>query len=232
MTTTTETPEAQLRTAAKLMRERGRATKFVSSMDPVFAQAVADWLDDEVAVLDALEVQDARWGSDGFTSARGCAGVPEPGSGDAAMKALSVQPPWSWAIAWAGKTVENRTWPTRFRGEVAIRASKKLDKSALEDWRIVEAITRPGTANLRYDFGRIVAVAELVSCHLSPDFGGTCGATRPLCSPWAVRDQYHWVLASVRPLAEPVPARGMLGLWTVPEEAERAIRAQLGDSGD
>lgn len=34
-------------------------------------------------------------------------------------------------------------------------------------------------------------------------------------------------LANARPLSEPVPCRGMLGLWRLPEEAEKAVRAQL-----
>src|SRR5260221_558702 len=142
--------------------------------------------------------------------------------GSVLMRALSVQPPWSWAITWAGKTVENRTWLTTYRGEVAVHASKKLDSDALEDWRIVEAITRPGAPRLRYDFGCIVAVAEIRTCHWPAD----CRT----CSPWAVEGQYHFVLGGVRPLAEPVPARGMLGLWPVPEDIESAVRAQLGEA--
>jgi hypothetical protein len=148
------------------------------------------------------------------------------------VKALSVQPPWSWAIAYAGKAVENRTWPTSYRGEIAIHASKKLDKDALGDSRIVEAVLAADVATMDWWRGHIIAVAEVISCLLSPDFGGTCGATRPLCSPWAAHDQWHWQLADVRPLAEPVPAKGMLGLWAVPEEAESAIRAQLGETGE
>lgn len=40
------------------------------------------------------------------------------------MKALSIRQPWAWMILHAGKDIENREWPTRFRGRVLIHASK------------------------------------------------------------------------------------------------------------
>jgi hypothetical protein len=146
------------------------------------------------------------------------------------IRALSVRQPWAWAIACAGKDVENRTRGTRYRGLLTIHASKTVYREDMENPLILEAIAGTdfvideGPSSL----GAIVAVAELVSCHLSPDFNGTCGATRPLCSPWAVRDQYHWCLASVRPLAEPVPCRGALGLWRLPDEVAARVDAVLG----
>jgi hypothetical protein len=150
------------------------------------------------------------------------------------MRALSVRQPWAWAIASAGKDVENRTRPTKHRGELAIHASLSYDEMA--------AIPVPSALGLFMDAvraevvgahvpalarGAVIAVVEITGCHLSPDFGGTCGATRPLCSPWAQRDQFHWLLANVRPLARPVSAKGALGLWTVPADVESAVMAQL-----
>lgn len=147
----------------------------------------------------------------------------------AEMRALSIRQPWAWAITCAGKTVENRSRGTRYRGLLAIHAGKTVHREDLEDPRILEAIAsrgfeiEEGPARL----GAVVGAAEITGCHLSPDFGGTCGATRPLCSPWAVRDQYHWQIASARPLPEPIPCRGALGLWRLPEDVERAVREQL-----
>lgn len=147
------------------------------------------------------------------------------------MRALSVRQPWAWAIC-HGKDVENRSRGTRYRGLLAIHSSKSAPyKVDLDDPRIVDLIVADGLDDPAAAQGAVVAVAELAGCHLSPDFGGTCGATRPLCSPWAVRDQYHWLLAGVRPLAQPVPCRGMLGLWSLPDDVEKAVRAQL-ETGD
>jgi hypothetical protein len=39
--------------------------------------------------------------------------------------------------------------------------------------------------------------------------------------------RYGWVLGKVRALPQPIPVRGMLGLWEVPGEIEREIERQL-----
>ncbi|MGI8333434.1 hypothetical protein ACRYCC_26075 [Actinomadura scrupuli] len=149
------------------------------------------------------------------------------------MRALSVRPPWSAAIAHFGKTVENRTWYTRHRGPLAIHASAMLDGGRERSDHIFErvadlsglpdAVIREA-AQVR---SAIVAVARLTT---------VCSASLPVeagfplrcpCGPWAVAGQRHFRLADVRPLVEPVPARGALGLWDLPDEVEAAVLAQL-----
>jgi hypothetical protein len=41
--------------------------------------------------------------------------------------------------------------------------------------------------------------------------------------------RFGWMLKDVRRLNQPVPARGMLGLWTVSADLQAAIRDQLGE---
>ena len=41
------------------------------------------------------------------------------------MKAVSVKQPWASLIAEGNKTIETRTWPTNYRGDLLICASKK-----------------------------------------------------------------------------------------------------------
>ena len=140
------------------------------------------------------------------------------------MRALSVQQPWAWAIAAGKKPIENRTWPTTYRGLLAIHASKKLDDGALLDRcsplaRAVAWHTRLWTPP-EYALGAVIAVAEMTGCHDGAmEQGG--------CSEWASRWQWHWCLTGARCLAEPVPCRGALGLWRLPEDVEKAIREQL-----
>lgn len=106
----------------------------------------------------------------------------------------------------------------------------------------------------RFAYGAIVGVVDLVRVHHADDCehddlmrlaglyrsgpegraevaalpdsgaGGIVGKIRG-CSPWAQPDQYHLVLASPRPLAEPIPCRGALGLWTVPDDIVAALPA-------
>lgn len=41
---------------------------------------------------------------------------------------LSLRQPWAWAIMHAGKTIENRTWETSYRGHFWLHASKTMSR--------------------------------------------------------------------------------------------------------
>lgn len=148
------------------------------------------------------------------------------------MIALTVRPPWSFAIAALGKTVENRVWRTDYRGPLAIHAG------AAWDWRGARRVAElTGAHVLKTDMSAVVAVAELADIHAS----STCVRTDRLgplhpdgpysCSPWAVGGDggmWHWRLANVRRLAEPVPCKGAQRLWTLPDDVEQLVLAQIG----
>ena len=88
------------------------------------------------------------------------------------MIALSIKQPWAWLIVHGGKDIENRTWPTRYRGVVLIHSGKKFDGRRDEwDW---PDIKRP----IDFDMGGIVGQAEIVDCvssHPSRWFEGPFG---------------------------------------------------------
>lgn len=123
------------------------------------------------------------------------------------VKALTVRQPWAAAIAHHGKTVENRTWHTNWRGTLLIHAAKTA---------------HPGISLIEHSNVRsaIVAVATLTDCHPS-DGRCTSWADYPEPAVW------HWVLADVRTLSEPVACKGALGLWTPAPEVVDAVEAQL-----
>ena len=138
------------------------------------------------------------------------------------LRALSVRQPWAIAIC-HGKDVENRPRPTSHRGLVAIHAAKAPDDTI--DMATITWIGR--TIGLSVDQmldqdhrGAVVAVAEIVGCHLHSVPGGTC-------SPWAADGRWHWQLANVHPLPRPIPARGALGLWRLPDDIDAAVRQHL-----
>lgn len=139
------------------------------------------------------------------------------------LRALSVKQPWALAIC-HGKTVENRSYRTNYVGPVAIHASKTFDDVGPDtlDWIAEQTGLTVEEAHEQDHRGAVVAVAEIVGSHHhcgNPD--GT------VCSPWAVEDQWHWRLDNVRVLDTPVPCRGALGLWHLPDEVEAAVRTQL-----
>jgi hypothetical protein len=156
------------------------------------------------------------------------------------FRALSIQQPWASAIAYGPKRVENRTWsaPPWIIGQtIALHASKGPDWDAPEKAWIAAGLVpyrygdprKAWTASLV--LGAVVALAEVTGCHHSEECMlpasalPACGRTG--CSPWAARRQFHITLDRVRPLREPVPCRGALGLWRLPVDIELAVREQL-----
>ena len=123
------------------------------------------------------------------------------------MKALTICQPYAEQIARGEKILENRTWPTSYRGPLAIHAGKS--RSWMEDGDEAEY---PGMA-----FGAVVAIAELVDCRRVTDLPVEMmerhDANGPFC----------FVLANVRRI-EPVPARGAQGLWDI-DAAQLSERA-------
>ena len=92
----------------------------------------------------------------------------------------------------------------------------------------------------RYGYrGAIIGVVDLGDVHMAmPDELGRIrcqpenrapGAWREACSPWAQEANYHLVLENPRPLVEPIPYRGALGLRTLDPETTARILAQIGD---
>lgn len=129
------------------------------------------------------------------------------------MRAITVRQPWAWAIIHGGKDVENRTRNIAgaYRGPVAIHAATADAKIAYWQYRQLVAAGWP-----RYEeqpHGVILGVADLVDVH-----AGETNPDAPACSPWALHEYQHLVLANPRPLAEPIPWRGALGLWTLPDD--------------
>ena len=49
------------------------------------------------------------------------------------MKMLSIRQPWASLIASGAKGIENRSWPTRYRGPILIHASQRADNITSEE---------------------------------------------------------------------------------------------------
>lgn len=118
------------------------------------------------------------------------------------LKALSIMQPWAWLIINGHKDVENRIWPTRFRGEVLIHAGKKYDDSFdCRDFKSLDRLEHaPWTGDVEEEFGGIVGICEIVDCVQSYE------------SEWFF-GPYGFVIRNARPLPFR-PCRGMLGFFT------------------
>lgn len=112
-------------------------------------------------------------------------------------KALSIKQPWAWLIAAGYKDVENRSWPTNYRGRFYIHASKKYDKKAIlprfidgpNAIKILADIVK--TAMLigdHWPLGAIIGEASIIDCkYRFPDENDN------LYSPWAEAGMYGFI---------------------------------------
>lgn len=138
--------------------------------------------------------------------------------GQPSLRAFTLQRPWGWALLFAGKDTENRTWalPKAQAGvRQLIHQGKTYDKGARWLPACREALESWGEAG-----GKGIAPdAEGILGGLI--FSGSHVAASGCCtSPWAIPydadedDVHHWQATDPRPLPEPVPAKGALGFWT------------------
>jgi hypothetical protein len=129
------------------------------------------------------------------------------------MKALSVRAPWWWFILHGGKDIENRDWPTRFRGTIYLHVGKWWKNDEVMD-DIMAALSCCGTLRtelarklcidrLKDTLGSIVGTVDIVDC-----------VTRSH-SPWFF-GEYGFALENPVAFARPIPFRGALGFFDVP----------------
>ena len=122
------------------------------------------------------------------------------------MKALTVRNPWAECIAQGVKLVENRTRRTKHRGPLAIHAGAAWAAIGGLDDRVEKALA----GRWRFTYGAVIATVNVIDCHPAAD---------GCCAPWGDHlpdvQVFHWVLADVQRLDNPVPAKGRLGLWDI-----------------
>lgn len=120
-------------------------------------------------------------------------------------RALSIRQPWAWAILYAGKRVENRTWATPYRGRLFLHAGLSVDWASVADLEEeIRAVPEPRPAAVR---GAIIGTAELVAC-VRP------AQVEPAQRKW-VAGPWCFLLENVEALATPIPYRGNLGIFPV-----------------
>ena len=134
---------------------------------------------------------------------------------------LTVRQPWAWAIARAGKDIENRSWATRYRGPILIHAAKAVpDFTEIDDLLALLdlAADKPAQAleleqfKAEAVYGAIVASARVADCVVASTSPWFCGP-------------FGWVLTDVRPIARPIHRAGRLGIFRTAVLRSRIGRA-------
>jgi hypothetical protein len=141
------------------------------------------------------------------------------------VRGLTLKAEWAHAMAHLEKRTENRGWPApEGIDRILINAGKGRDRTAGDTYARLGFLLPPAPV-----MSAVVVVADIAL---------VCGsaieqpAHRQMlcrCDPWKADRQYHWQLANVLVLPEPVPCVGRLGLWHPAPEVVAAVAEQLAD---
>jgi hypothetical protein len=160
------------------------------------------------------------------------------------MKAISLTQPWASLIAIGAKTIETRSWPTRYRGPIAIHAARSFPAWARDgcwDEPFRSVLTNAGLVDFggdatlshhavgrfsRLPLGAVVSVAVLVGVRPAEEVRDAIPPREQRFGDYS-DDRFAWELRDVLALPAPVSCRGALGIWELPPEASRAVRDQM-----
>lgn len=112
------------------------------------------------------------------------------------MKAISIRQPFVERILTGAKVREYRSRACNIRGRVLLHASMTVDHAECQQ------LIEDGSFAPDYEFwiGAILGSVEVVGCEPDPENG------------------FAWLLANAIRFAEPLPYRGKVGWFEVPDE--------------
>jgi len=143
---------------------------------------------------------------------------------ETSMKCLSVSQPYADLIIMGKKTIELRTWNTKFRGEFLIHAPSKIKKDACKKIGIDETKLRTGV---------IIGKAEIYDVKI---YGSISELNLDYKKHFAADEflyhKYGFLLRNPKELRVPIPYKGTLGFFNVKLKLtikENDIKSELFD---
>ncbi len=140
------------------------------------------------------------------------------------MKAISLLQPWAMLVILGAKRFETRTWQTPYRGPLVIHASRRFPEELRELCRLepFRGILRQAGFVSWFDLPVqvILGTVEIVDCQRTESLTEIDAQERALGDYRAGR--WAWQLERPRPLSQPIPWKGLPGLYTIPDALFRA----------
>jgi hypothetical protein len=128
---------------------------------------------------------------------------------------LSIKQPWAQLIIEGRKDVEVRSWATPYRGPLWIHTGQKLDTYANKRFNRVDLFR-----------GGIIGYAELWGIRPFSAKSWEAWRSRHLDdSPFDEElAKYGWIFRNPKLLDRPIPLKGTIGLFSLPDTVERKLR--------
>lgn len=138
------------------------------------------------------------------------------------MRAITLTQPWATLVVLGLKQYETRSWRPKYAtcGDLAIHAAKEFPQEARSrcyQEPFVTALARGGyTKPSDLPRGAIVGVAWLTGIQRVSDLDLNMMSETEIAFGDYAPGRFAWRLIGAVRCAEPVPARGSLGIWDVP----------------
>lgn len=153
------------------------------------------------------------------------------------MKTLSVKQPWASLMfidnGYEPKNIENRTWPTKYRGKILIHAGASIlrpQKCHFTDnqWDNIRGDMRYNILHSILPTSSIIGSVEIIDCVVNHEsiWAETCEPIYKYGTDKIVEATYNWVLSNPILFQEPIPAKGRLSFWEfdLPEEYQKLLQ--------
>jgi hypothetical protein len=152
----------------------------------------------------------------------------KPATSQQMMKAISLWQPWATLVAIGAKKIETRSWPTKYRGPLAIHASaerKYIDMRSKHytcDKEPFYTILMNYYCNqLCTPFhkilprGAVIAICELVNCFRIPEdksYNLMLSDQEKAFGDYT-SGRFMWIFGDIYELPKPITVKGKQGLW-------------------
>jgi hypothetical protein len=139
------------------------------------------------------------------------------------MKAITIWQPWASLIALGLKINETRGWATKYRGEIAIHAAKKIVPveqflDGLEGLNFLQKSVIIDKINQEYGSYNTIPTGAIVATGILSDVQPT-EMLREKITPLEMAygdysdNRFGWTLKDVKKLSMPIVIKGQQGLW-------------------
>lgn len=150
------------------------------------------------------------------------------------MKAITIWQPWASLLVRGEKLYETRSWATSYRGPIAIHAAARPVQQTIDDlvrgviFATVEDLIDDANADTlacidrlfpdpgeltQLPTGAIIGTALLVRCNaINEAFLSRLSEQETDLGDFSP-GRYAWEFEDMKLLAEPIPVKGMQGLW-------------------
>ena len=128
------------------------------------------------------------------------------------MKVITLIQPWATLVALGEKQIETRSWNTNIRGEIAIHAGKKVDKSVFNQPFYSNVFSKYSITPENIITSSIIAVCKIVDVKRTEDLTDVISNQERAFGNYNP-NRFGWILEDIKPI-EPIQGiKGMLGFW-------------------